>query len=225
MNIIKKEALVRALQIKPQEHTNKIYHLIEDAGNIANRPDWLWHCLLVSAATLGNANGYIHLILNSENYELIKYDTLISLEDKEIFNNISFGFNNAKLRYANNKINYMVYNFNLIKQRGGLVVFQDLINTAPTVHQKIAYLKLFKGIGDKYARNIMMDKMDPLFINNIAIDSRLQKILTKLEVDTNNQYEQNEALLAEIAKEAFIPAWELDRLLYNFNAYYLNSIS
>ena len=45
---------------------------------------------------------------------------------------------------------------------------------------KIQFLKTFKGIGQKYARNMMMDVYDKDFRDSIAIDARIDGILDKL---------------------------------------------
>jgi hypothetical protein len=47
--------------------------------------------------------------------------------------------------------------------------------TQPGRDGKIAFLKTFHGIGDKYARNILMDVYHREFRDSIAYDERLKK--------------------------------------------------
>ena len=82
---------------------------------------------------------------------------------------------------------------------------------------KLAFLDAFKGIGPKYARNIMMDVYHPEFRDSIAIDVRIKGISTVLGVSFSS-YEEEEAFYLAVAQEAGLSGWELDRILFNFTA-------
>jgi hypothetical protein len=74
----------------------------------------------------------------------------------------------------------------------------------------------FDGLGDKYARNIMMDVYDARFRNDrFAIDSRIAGLLPHLGYTGGKGYEEQENFLAGLARAARMEGWELDRLLYN----------
>jgi hypothetical protein len=90
---------------------------------------------------------------------------------------------------------------------------------------KIALVCIFHGIGVKYSRNMFMDMYHADFIDSIAIDGRIQDILTELEIDCKKtSYEKKEEILINIAKESNLSPWQLDRLLYNFKTYYLHAM-
>jgi hypothetical protein len=76
-------------------------------------------------------------------------------------------------------------------------------------------LKKFPGIGDKYARNIMMDVYHPDFRDSIAVDARINAISNALGLSFAS-YRDHEAFYLDVAKEAGLNGWELDRLLFNF---------
>jgi hypothetical protein len=74
----------------------------------------------------------------------------------------------------------------------------------------------FDGLGDKYARNIMMDVYDARFRNDrFAIDSRIAGPLPHLGYTGGKGYEEQENFLAGLARAARMEGWELDRLFYN----------
>ena len=80
----------------------------------------------------------------------------------------------------------------------------------------IAYWKSFKGVKDKYARNIMMDIYLPNFRKDFfAIDSRLDELLPMLGYVGPKDYLSKERFLIELASDIGIDAWDLDRLLYS----------
>ncbi len=82
---------------------------------------------------------------------------------------------------------------------------------------KIRFLKKFKGVKDKYARNIMLDVYHPEFTDAaIAIDSRIGGVLQRHRLPTlrDLKYDVLEALLISIAHNMGLIAWEIDRLIY-----------
>jgi alpha-glucosidase (family GH31 glycosyl hydrolase) len=85
------------------------------------------------------------------------------------------------------------------------------------------FLKRFKGIGDKYARNIWMDMCDRDFCDTVAIDERIQHVSEVLGV-RGLPYDEHEAVYQGIAREAGLEPWELDRILYWYTAEVLKVI-
>jgi len=77
------------------------------------------------------------------------------------------------------------------------------------------FLKTFTGIGDKYARNMMMDVYHEEFRDSIAIDSRIKGLSKAWGLV--RAYDEHERFYLGVARAAGLNGWELDRLLYNFH--------
>ncbi|MEO6118920.1 MAG: hypothetical protein ABIP37_07595 [Methylotenera sp.] len=105
--------------------------------------------------------------------------------------------------------------FQLVLELGGLKAATDQLFSQQGKENKIAFLKKFPGIGPKYARNIMMDVYHEDFRNSIAIDVRINAITELLGLKFPD-YEKHEQFYLEVAEEAGLNGWEVDRLLYNF---------
>jgi hypothetical protein len=80
---------------------------------------------------------------------------------------------------------------------------------------KMAFWREFRGIGEKYSRNIMMDIYHPEFRDSIAIDQRIKKVSRILGVRFGT-YEEEEQFYRVVARQAGVNGWELDRMLYGF---------
>jgi hypothetical protein len=62
----------------------------------------------------------------------------------------------------------------------------------------------------------MMDVYHEEFCDSIAVDARISAISAVLGLRFTS-YAEEEAFYIEVAKEAGLKGWELDRLLFNFN--------
>lgn len=67
----------------------------------------------------------------------------------------------------------------------------------------------------KYARNIMMDVYHKDFRNSIALDARIKGISSALGLKFSS-YAEHESFYLNVARDAGINGWDLDRLLFNF---------
>ncbi|HEY3853400.1 MAG TPA: hypothetical protein VGO67_03290 [Verrucomicrobiae bacterium] len=76
-------------------------------------------------------------------------------------------------------------------------------------------MKSFSGIGDKYARNIMMDVYHPEFRDSIAVDARIKALSNALGVSFDS-YADHERFYLSVAHDAGLNGWELDRLIFHF---------
>ena len=85
---------------------------------------------------------------------------------------------------------------------------------------KFDFVTSFHGIAAKYGRNIWMDLADPDFVSCIAVDERVKAIAEALGI-SSTRYATVEAYFVECAREANLTPWEVDRLMYNFNSYFL----
>jgi hypothetical protein len=121
------------------------------------------------------------------------------------------------------KASYLNENFKIIEKMGGVEEARELAFSQKGMDAKIKFLKQFQGIGSKYARNIWMDIYHPDFYNNIAIDERIKKITKILGYEFKN-YADHENFYLDIAKEAGLQGWELDRLLYQFNNEFVEAL-
>lgn len=88
MNSKKRALLIKAIRERPKETNLKLAKSKQEAVKILEKKDWLWHLLLSSMATLGNSGGYKGLIENIENYNEVKYQTLLKENKQERFKNI-----------------------------------------------------------------------------------------------------------------------------------------
>lgn len=68
-----------------------------------------------------------------------------------------------------------------------------------------------------------MDVYHPDFHDTLAIDLRIKKI-TKALGYSYKTFEEEERFYQDIAEEAGLQGWELDRLLYNYTDHFLAAI-
>lgn len=189
-----------------------------------SRPDFIWHYLLQSFATMGNAAGWHGLIGNSENYSRITYEVLEKLTPKKRENIVHKTCKAAKIRMPDRKAKYILGCYAHIQEIGGLSHANNALFEQNGRECKINYLMKFPGIGPKYARNIMMDVYHEDFRNSIAIDVRIKSISEKLGVSFNS-YAEHENFYLSAAKIAGINGWELDRLLFNYRDEFMSEIA
>ena len=133
---------------------------------------------------------------------------------------------------SNFRVKRIVESFNEIGSLENLKKMQIDFKTLRTRDEKIDALKKskLKGFGPKYARNFWMDFCDPEFVDGtFALDSRLQKFIAVVwphfdsaegkkligaAVGDENLYRKIEIAMNNIAKEADVISWEMDRLLF-----------
>jgi endonuclease III len=126
----------------------------------------------------------------------------------------------AKIRMPLLKAKYILGCFRKIEVMGGPVAAKRALLRQPKRDGKIQWLKELPGIGEKYARNIMMDVYHEDFRNSIAIDARIKDVSKTLGLSFNTYFEQEQFYLS-VAKAAGLNGWELDRLIFNFKEEFL----
>jgi hypothetical protein len=193
----------------------KTLEKLKKAERQLNRPDFLWHYMLQSLSTFGGARGWDGLIGNKENYSKVTYTALSKLAAHERLARLKETMWGAKVRMPDKKAQWLAENFDLIREMGGPKAAKEALLNRPGRDEKIKFLKSFSGIGDKYARNILMDVYHPDFRDSIAIDARINGLSKMLGLELNN-YAEHEQFYLGIAQEAALSGWELDRLLFNF---------
>ena len=211
---LKRTRLIELLRNITPEMREKLNSLKEGSNDL-ERIDFIWHFLFQSFATMGNAGGWKGLIGNQSNYTRVLFAPLSKLNSEKRVELIEKVLRDAKVRYAEKKSQWLNRNCDLIKTWGGLEKTRDKALACIGTEAKINFMKQFYGIGDKYARNIWMDVYHPDFHNSIAIDIRIKKITEQLGYKFT-AYSLYERFYLEIAQEANLQGWELDRLLFNY---------
>jgi hypothetical protein len=113
------------------------------------------------------------------------------------------------------KGHFIVGCFDRIRGMGGPEAAKDQLLAQRGRESKIRWLKEMPGIGDKYARNIMMDVYHEDFWDSIAVDARIKSVSERLGLSFPS-YSEHEDFYLGVAEQAGLNGWELDRLLYNF---------
>ena len=186
----------------------------ENHADIA-RPDFLWHYLLQSFATMGRSAGWHGLIGNPTNYNRVTYSALEALPAADRLRVAQEVCRAAKVRMPDIKAGYILGCFERIRGIGGLEAAKARLLAQHGREAKIQWLKAMPGIGDKYARNIMMDVYHEDFRDSIAVDARIKSVSETLGL-VFASYSAHEAFYLDVARQAGLNGWELDRLLYNF---------
>lgn len=180
------------------------------------RPDFVWHFLLQSFATMGGSAGWAGLVGDPANHSRVTFDAIERIPAAKRHGHIRRVCSDAKVRWPDRKAGFLVSAFDRIVALGGLSAANKALFDAPGRAGKLQFLASFKGIGPKYARNIMMDVYHEDFRSSIAIDSRITALSEGWGL-TFESYEAHERFYLEVAEQAGLNGWELDRLLYNFH--------
>jgi len=218
----RRSALVEALSDLTEEMESWIGRM--DGPNPPyEQADFVWHYLLQSFATWRNSRGWDGLIGTEENYRRVRYERLLEIPTGQRPGHIEDVLRRASVRYPESKSEYLSENVKIIRDIGGLKAAREEALSQPGAEAKMEFMKQFKGIGKKYARNIWMDVRHPDFRDKVALDQRIRGITDLLGRDFDG-YEEEEAFYLEIAEEAGLTGWELDRLLYNFTDHFEEAI-
>ncbi len=178
------------------------------------KPDFIWEALLLSMATMGNSRGAV-LVENPHFHSQVEWATLDRLEAHARLTTLDQTLRRAKVRMPSVKSQWLHENFEEIGRRGGPAMVKEKLQSLAGRDTKIKYLLNFRGIGPKYARNILMDVYHSDFRESIAIDERIKKVLSAIG-HTSENYSKTEHFLLEVAHGAGLNGWEMDRLIYNY---------
>jgi hypothetical protein len=211
----KQELLAQVAKLVMSWHRGRIEHLKLRASSL-EREDFVWHYLLQSFATMGRSSGWLGLIGTPENYNELRYERLQQIKTRlGRLNHVKRICHQAKVRMPDMKAGYICGCFDKIEKSGGYKKVKAELLSLTDRGSMISYLYNFPGIGDKYARNMMMDVYHPYFRDSIAVDARIKSILSELGIETSNYKAQEEFLLGA-ANLAGLNGWELDRLMYGY---------
>jgi len=175
------------------------------------RDDFVWHEILLSFATWGSSRGAAKL-----NFDALTYGSLSRLQSSKRRTLVAQQFKTAGLRYATKKTDYLLYNFGLVREKGGLDAANGaVLSEGLDCDARIEALREYKGIGEKYAYNIMMDAYHPQFHDAIAVDVRIRNISKELGLAAS-KYNDYVTFYRKAASDIGIDPWDLDRVLYKF---------
>lgn len=219
----KRRFLIDALRDLTPEMEETLRRNKEEGREEQDRPDFVWHFLLQSFATMGNSRGWDGLIGNPENYNRVTFEALRELDHLERLKALNEVLRAAKVRMPGKKAAWLNLNYEMIAEIGGPEETTRRALAQGDKEAKIAYMKRFHGIGDKYARNIWMDVYHPDFRDAIAVDERIKRITQALGYSFKT-YAEHERFYQEIAREAGLEGWEVDRLLYQHQGEFLAAI-
>ena len=223
MNNIHISLLSKVISNIAKRNAAKLNELKERASDM-DRPDFLWHALLEALSTLGNSRGYETLILNNNNYKRVTFEAIQALPSTQRYSVVETTLLGAKVRMPRKKAQWIMENFERVVRLGGPEKATKKLLSAPGKDGKINFLKMFSGIGDKYARNIFMVVYHPDFQNSIAVDDRIKKISACLGLHFLS-YHDHEKFYLSVANKSDLNGWEVDRILYHFKDEVLLQIS
>ena len=86
---------------------------------LLDRPDVLWHELLVSLATMGNARGYDGLIGDEKLYEQVTFDVLSEIAPDDRSGQAETVFREAGVRMPAQKARWLAANVRRVREMGG----------------------------------------------------------------------------------------------------------
>jgi hypothetical protein len=176
------------------------------------RDDFIWDALLLSFSSWGGSRGD-----ELRNDPQVTFDALSACRNaSQREKRMSDALVAAGVRWATKKTPLLLENFQTIVDDGGPGAVKRQLNLEMGCSAKIKFLRKFRGVGPKYARNMMMDVYHPDFWESIAVDTRVQHVLDALGLPFRD-YDEKEKFLLEAAHEAGLNGWQLDRLIYNSN--------
>lgn len=210
--------VIRALE---KEHRARLRELRKSAGENRKSGQLVWHRILSAHATLGGSRGAKGV---RERRRQLSYSTLKKLPPGKRRRRLETLFRESKVRMPATKAKWAMNNLDIIKDMGGPRKAKARLESLKAPSEFIAWWKQFAGIGDKYARDIMMSLHHPKFRNVVAVDARLTQILSQLGLDLR-PYPEAEQFFRRAAHLADVDAWTLDRILYNFTEEAKNGLS
>jgi hypothetical protein len=209
-----RKKLVAVVRSIASEQRSTLEHLKEEASGLARR-DFLWHYLLQSFATMGRAAGWHGLIGDEANYRRVTFESLERQAPNARRRSVVAVCRKSGIRMPSRKAEFILGCFELVRSLGGPEAAKSALLAQPGREAKIRFLQTFPGIGPKYARNIMMDVYHEDFRDSIALDVRIKSISTALGLSFPT-YAAHETFYLDVARDAGLNGWELDRLLFNF---------
>jgi hypothetical protein len=205
-------ALVEAIRAIYSSHRERLRELKQEAIRTGAGPESLWEGLVRSAGTWGNASAGLKLMRTPGFHKQLGWRALAALGDRAREARMLAALKRAGCRWPNRKARFLANSWARLKEMGGPGAAKRKLDSVPGRDGKIKFLLQFQGVGQKYARNMMMDGYHPDFRDSIAIDIRITEVLRKLGLPST--YPDAERFLVSAAHKAGLEGWEADRLLF-----------
>jgi hypothetical protein len=187
------------------------------------RPDFIWYILLKSLAAMGNSRDTDQSLLSDEHYQALTFEALNESAPEERQRRLEETFRQAGVTAAEQKAEWAADNHVRIAALGGIEKARKTALSQKGQRGKIAFMKRFRGIGDKQAKGIWMDVFHQDFRNTIAIDERTRQLAAAAGHSFTSPEEQ-EKFFIEVGQEAGLTGWEVDRLVSNFRDHFLKAL-
>ncbi|MCA9706402.1 MAG: hypothetical protein KDK70_11180 [Myxococcales bacterium] len=168
--------------------------------------------MMLSFSTWGSSRG-AKALEDESVAEALAYSSIAAKSPGRRERHLLKWFEQAKFRYAPMKARYARENFDQIESMGGIEIVSRMALQRPGRAAKLRFVTGFKGIGDKYGRNLWMDVCDKDFMRSIAVDRRILNIAAALDVRWKT-YDDLERFFIGVADALEITPWGLDRFLY-----------
>lgn len=213
---VAEETLAQAVErvLEGTDADERIEKIKNKAKQRRERADTLWFELILSMSTWQGSGGS-DLATEEEYYSQVTYDNLLQMDEDERIQHLEEILLEAGVNMHQKKSQYISSHVERIESMGGLEAAQEEFESKNGKEAKMEFLKQFKGIGDKYARNIGMDLFHSDFRDTIALDTRIGNVTDELDIEFES-YEEEEKFYVSVADRLGITPWELDRLLYRY---------
>ena len=219
-----KQRLTEAVQTVSEDQPveEQLEKLKQKGKERGKRDDVIWFEIVVSLCTLGGSWGAETVIDDRGQIDEHKYGSLAFETLQEIDQDLLYQYLESRLsgnvRMHPTKAEAIEENFEIIRDKyDGPLNAKQVVQQKDTPEEIMEFFTQFHWIGDKYARNIPMDLYLEEFHDYIAVDSRIKGILETVDYPVEErEYAEIEDFLRKVASELDMKAWELDRILYNF---------
>jgi hypothetical protein len=208
---MERSEVVKFLREKFDQHRDLLMQAKDDAEKWGGHADWPWNGLVLSAATRGGSARWDRNVKPRYERELswAVIEGVTDGERRQRFETVG--------RFWRRTAKWLEVVYQHILDKGGPPSIRATL-ASMDADAVIAFWRAFLDIGDKYARNMMMDVYDRRFRDGrFAVDSRIKALLPGLGYQGRNLYVAQEGFLNALASDVAIEGWELDRLLYQAN--------
>lgn len=216
-------SLVHGLRHPTPEMTEALAALRQEGSRLRARPDLLWFLLLRSHCTQGRSAGWAWFQREPERQHLLGYEALAAMAPDQRLARLRATFRQAAVRMPDIKANRAFSNLDAIAAMGGVEAATRRMLSLQGKEAKYEFLTGFAGIGPKYGRNIWMDLHDADFRDAVAIDERIKNVSEAIGL-SGGRYTEQEVFYRGVARDAGISAWDMDRLIYNYNDHFLRVV-
>lgn len=193
---------------------------------LRNNPEWTWYVFVQSYATNGGVKKW-ETFIERGRFVQISWQRIANEYTNDPEQTILY-LNEISAEFLSNRRMHdtqpaLIDTFQRFFETGGPLNIARQWEDFTQPAELFSYLKSFRQIGDKYARNMCMDVAYPLALNNFALDSRLISILKEIEeAQEIRGYRNKENWLITATHDIIrrnpqyvgLCCWHIDRLLF-----------